>query len=109
MDLSVLYVIVPMLLVFAGFLLWSKQRADKVLKAWTDRTGYHIVRTGGRPLFGSPVQYDPGARFSIEVEDREGHKRTGWFVWRNPIGRVSAADVWVVWDDQPLGNSGQSS
>lgn len=103
MDLSFLYVLGPMIIVFAAYLVWNQRRTKRVLQNWASQHGYRIVRTGGRSVFRSPVQYEPGARFSVELEDRQGRRRTGWMVWRNVIGRSSAADIWVIWDDGQRG------
>jgi hypothetical protein len=101
MDLSFLFVLVPVIAMVAGVIIWTKWRAEKILQEWAKQGGYRIIKAKRRWFDLGPRRRSVGYQivYRVEVEDSQGHKRMGWvFCGSYGLGILVEKST-VYWDD----------
>src|SRR5438105_15201738 len=80
MDLSFLFVLVPVLAMVVGVIIWGQLRTNKILQEWAKQDGYRIISAKRRWVDYGPHRRNVGYQtvYRVEVEDSQGHRRSGW-------------------------------
>jgi hypothetical protein len=96
MDPILLLLIMLVVMIIAWALLWGRWRSNTILRNWANQNGYRIAHTRRRYISQGPFKYNTGVApvFRVEVEDHQGHRRTGWV----RCGSI----MWGIFNDQAM-------
>jgi hypothetical protein len=84
------------------YVVWFMGRARVLLRRWSSRNGYKILRSQFRTILKGPFTWRSSrnqAVFRVTILDREGMKRIGWVRCGSVGAGVISDEAEVKWDD----------
>ncbi len=81
-------------------LIWYLRKSRILLQRWADSNGYRLLEQRYRYFFRGPFFWSASAQmvYRVVVEDRTGHRRSGWVRLGSFWLGIFSDEVAVRWD-----------